>query len=165
MARFFKFGSFSTDTVADIVSLWADVNVSGRNSTLRLTTSGGAYPITTGTGQGYQVPSGKTLYITQIMIGGTGATVNFTSFDFLYGDTDVGFHSASLPTNAKSVVGAAAAGGARSFTGQYFAGATSGPLNPMNPITCWLPFPALKYPTVQLANSGTGFVYCDGFLA
>lgn len=79
--------TFSPEQLSGLIILHAQVNTAGRVSTLRKANAT----------SGYQVTSGKTLHIKAVKIMNVSTTA--LSVGHLgYGDTDVGFNSASPPT-------------------------------------------------------------------
>lgn len=80
-------GRIFTD-LSNLIVLTATVKTASRYTTLRKV----------GASAGYQVPVGKTFTAHAMRILGTGSA-QMTTGILLYGDTDVGYDSASAPTN------------------------------------------------------------------
>lgn len=94
---------------------------------------------------GYQVPAGKTLYVTNLHFVASTATAYH---QLLYGDTDVGISAAAAPTNPVYYDGNPL-GGSAAWT------ALAAATNYQIPIHA--SFPASKYPA--LTGSAAGTVY------
>lgn len=87
--RIWRNGGFGTDTVTDVVPLYAWINGNGNVSAFRATASAG-----------YAITTGKTFYIvrtTVMMVTNAGAS-NMT-YSFGYCDNDVGFDTTTARTN------------------------------------------------------------------
>lgn len=91
--EFFKSG-FATDTITDVICLWARFSTSGNVSTYRRS----------GATSGYQVTSGKTFYITKIIVACDAASENY-AIPIGYADNDVGMNTTTARTNPVAVLG------------------------------------------------------------
>src|SRR5512146_3447610 len=90
--QLFKAGAFATDTITDLIPLYAKFTTTGNVSHLRPAWST----------SGYQVTAGKTLYIVRIKIEANG---NGFYLKMGYADNDVGYDTATARTNGVMALG------------------------------------------------------------
>lgn len=85
----YRLGGMATDTVSDLIFLWGQVTTSANVTHFRkaFTTAG------------YQVTSGKTLYVARARILRGGNTSSTICVKFGYADNDVGMDTATARTN------------------------------------------------------------------
>jgi hypothetical protein len=124
--RAFKSGFGSTDTPGEVIALYAETTASAQHSTFR----------SDSTPTYYQVPAGKTFYITRIIHVNDAAT---GSSVFGYGDTAVN-NDTTAPTNVK----------------QKTKGFKVEVANREQVIDCFIPIPTGKYPYFKSSGNAGG---------
>jgi len=132
----YRIGSYLSDLVTGIKSLYASVDAAGNYDTFEER------------GSDYVVPTGKKFYITRISYTGK---YNAGGIEIGYGDTGVG-NSASAPTNFVSLTGANAA------TKSVFATEAHLPKQ----FDCWFEVPAGKYPCLHANTTADGACVVEG---
>ena len=142
MANFFKVGSGATDNPSNIITISAPT-AKGTNDYETM-----EFPV----GTDYQVPSGKTLYITKIIAGTNAGSADFA---IGYGDTGVA-NGTTPPTNFVQITPN------RMYPFKYVNG--SGSSGVTTDIDVWIPIPALKYPCVRSNGTAGAYVSAIGIL-
>lgn len=142
MANFFKVGSGATDNPSNIVTITAPTS----KGTADYETM--EFPV----GTDYQVPSGKTLYITKLIVSANAASADFA---IGYGDTGVA-NGVTAPTNFVQITPN------RMYPFKYVNGSGSSGVTTEHDV--WIPIPQLKFPCARSNGTAGAYVTAIGIL-